>query len=72
MTNACGDHGPHGKRMVSLFPAHHGFLNGDQFVNVEEEPGEMTEKKYEDESHAYSRQVIFKKPPALVAMLNGT
>ena len=35
MTDTDGNHGPYGKRMMSLFPAHHGFLNGDQFMNVE-------------------------------------
>ena len=38
MTDANGNHGPYGKRMMSLFPAHHGFLNGDQFMNVEKKP----------------------------------
>ena len=38
MTDADGNHGPYGKRMMSLFPAHHGFLNGDQFMNVEKKP----------------------------------
>ena len=38
MTDTDGNHGPYGKRMMSLFPAHHGFLNGDQIMNVEKKP----------------------------------
>ena len=40
MTDANCDHGPHGKRVVgmALFPTHHSFLNGDQFMNIQKKP----------------------------------
>ena len=39
---------------------------------LENLPRKMAYEKNEDESHAHSRQVVFKNPPAFVAMLNSS
>ena len=39
---------------------------------LENLPRKMTHEKNEDKSHAHSRQVVFKNPPAFVAMLNSS